>query len=435
MKKLLLCIAFLVLILSACQSATTPPTIEANNQITSASGEPVLDTPVDTGELELEVVDTPADIEQSIVASHDATPRARVPGFFGDLHAGQLYPLTSENSRGFSGTSVNRGIYISGFFYPVPARGSVYGFSATQTISPTLRTADGAYISPNPTYHLNIDGVFIRPTPSGYIVINIGESIKHIGRDTCSALRQMSIPQNITYPPLNFFTMGAYRVIRDVTNDLSAILYVYQEVGEYFVDWQNAAMNGVFLMEYPDMISRQIMPEGYNYHSVRFVNNGRMVMAYRFGGGGLQLVSYDTENGEFRVVLPIMLDGTSFGNLQILNYWAMHGNGFFDIRQNRVVELSLPVLHLNVDGIDTTETVPYTISYAGLVYFFDSDNNLIELNPQTGQQSLTGYSIGSPGTEIQVMSWMRSDCPSTIIAWFRIRGEYPTGIYRFEVGG
>ena len=429
MKRICLCLISFAFILSACANTQQPDLPQ--DDISNCS------TPTEeyTKELKPETIDTPAGIEQGIVESYDVVNQEQDTGFLGDIHAGQLYPLTSENSRGFSGTSVNKGIYINGFFYPVPARGSVYGFSANQTISPTPRTSYGAYIGPNPTYHLNIDGVFIRPTLSGYIVVNSSESMKHIDRDTGSVLHQINIPQNITYPPLNFFMTGAYRVIRDVTDDLSAVLYVYQEVGEYFADWQNAAMNGVFLMEYPDMASRQIMPEGYFYHSVRFVNNDKMVMAYRFGGGGLRLVSYDMESGEFRVVLAIEPGGTSFGNLKILNYWAMHHNGFYDIRQSRMVELSLPELQLNIDGVDITENVPYTISYAGLVYFFNSDNDLVELNPQTGQERLAGYSMGSPTeTEIQMMSWLRSDCPNTLIAWFLIRGEYPSGVYRFEIG-
>ena len=134
-------------------------------------------------------------------------------------------------------------------------------------------------------------------------------------------LRRISISQNITYRSLSIFTAGAYRAIWDVINDLSAVLYVYQEVGEYFVDRQNSPANGVFLIEYPGMTSRRIMPEGYFYRSVRFANNGRMIMAYRFGEGlaGAQLVICDMEIGEFHVVLAIEPDGISFGNLQILN--------------------------------------------------------------------------------------------------------------------
>jgi len=379
--------------------------------ILSACASPLYDSSVNTGE---STMGSEIDYNQANTTDTDnAMAIPKEPVFFGEIHAHGFPTSLSSPNKGFSPFFYKtdyRSIYFDGFFYPAPALNGVYRFCTTQDRQWNIQDIDGQAIPPDPARHLDVDGVFIRPTLYGYIVVKSGESVKLIDRDTGAVLRRIDISQDTRHPFLYRHSSpeGASKWISDVTSDLSALLYI---------------RNGVFLMEYPGTASRQIMPEGYRYLFVRFANNERLVMANRVGEGidGTQLVSHDMESGEFRVVLEVPNPQPMMGvvTLWTLNYWAIHYTGFYDIRQDRFVEVNLPLPN---DHIFTPS--PYIVSYKGLVYFFDNTGNLMEFDPQTGQQIFTGYSMEK---DTGWSWWMESDCPNSIIA-------YVSGVYRFEVG-
>ena len=415
LKKVCLCIVVLVVIFSACASPQ-----QADGYDSDISAEEY------AAEAETEVVDTPTDIEPDITEVNDTT-ETKEPGFFGDIDAHSVPLRMSSPSRGFSNffdRSDYRSTYVGGYFYPAPALGGVYRFCTVQDRG-RWHIPDEHNPPPDPALHLSVDGIFFRPTPHGYIITdNSRESISLIDRDTGAILRHISRP----------WYEKPFGGIVDVAGDLSSTLFSYQRtylmpdscIPDFTYLQEIYTMNGVFLMEYPSMVSRQIMPGDYVYTSVRLVNDDSMVVAIRIGDNieGDQLVLYDIQTGEFRVVRDMPHTDILFNEIpRIFNYWVIYNYGFYDVRQGRWVDVDLPRWRRENGGLRYWPT-RYTVSHAGLVYYFNTDDNLMELNPQTGQERFIGYSIEGAAD----IRWMRSDCPNAIVGHI-----FMSGVYRFEV--